>query len=541
MHDRFLTQQTGGERKDSPPSTWLTRCLDLTVAAMPNSLSSGQEDYHAMTKTPLPETRLLSRAGLASIVLIFLAGNGMILGYLSTRTEVHLVINDHSFTARTHQTTVGALLDELDIPLSEEDIVSPPSDEPLTDLGQVVIQKAQPVALEADGRRLELHTHSRTVLELLREAGVTIGRHDRVLVEREEVGLDYSLAANDTLDVADAAPSALWHQPPVRIQVVRAVPITVRDGLVPITVQTTASTVGQALFDEGILLYLGDGVTPRLGTQISAGVQIYIQRSKPVVILADGRRIKARTHAQTLEQVLNEEFIELVGKDYTTPDRNAEVYDNMVVQVIRVQEQVVLEEEPIPFETVWQPDAELELDKQRLDQTGAAGAKRRLVRIVYENSVETERVTEDEWVETPPTTEIISYGTRIVIRELETVDGLISYWRHFRAYATAYTASTAGTPPDAPWYGRTYMGLPARKGIIAVDPEVIPYGTWMYVPGYGKGLAGDRGVHGKHIDLCYDDDKWPPPWHWFVDVYLLTPVPRAEKILWILPSYPRER
>ncbi|MDH4207309.1 MAG: ubiquitin-like domain-containing protein [Anaerolineae bacterium] len=494
-----------------------------------------------MTKTPLPETKLLSRAGFASIVLIFLAGNGMILGYMATRIEVSLVINDRSYAARTHQTTVGALLDELEIPLSEEDIVFPPLDEPLTDLGQVVIQKAQPIALQADGRRMELYTHSRTVLELLREAGVSFGRHDRVLVEGEEVSLNYSLVANNTIDVSDAAPSALWHQPALRIQILRAVPITVRDGSVPMTVQTTASTVAQALYEEGILLYLGDGVTPSLGTQISAGVQIYIQRSKPVVILADGRRIKARTHAQTLEEVLREESIELVGKDYTTPDLEAEVYDNMVVQVTRVQEQVVLEEEPIPFETVWQPDGELELDKQRLDQSGFAGAKRRLVRIVYENGVETERVTEDEWVETPPTTETIAYGTKIVIRELQTAEGPISYWRHFRAYATAYTASTAGTPRDAPWYGRTYMGLPARKGIIAVDPQVISFGTWMYVPGYGKGLAADRGVYGKHIDLCYDDDKWPPPWHWFVDVYLLTPVPPAERIRWILPSYPRER
>lgn len=508
---------------------------------MPNNLLSRQDEYHAMTKTPLPDTRLLSRAGLASIVLIFLAGNGMILGYLATRIEVSLVINGHSYTTRTHQTTVGSLLDELEIPLSDEDIVFPPLDEPLTDLGQVVIQKAEPVALEADGRRLDLSTHSRTVLELLREAGVSFGRHDRVLVEGEEVNLDYSLAGSDTSDAADADPSALWHHPPVRIQILRAVPITVRDGLVPMTVQTTASTVGQALYEEGILLYLGDGVTPNLGTQISAGVQVYIQRSKPVVILADGRRIKARTHAHTLEQVLREESIELVGKDYTAPDLEAKVYDNMVVQVTRVQEQVVLEEEPIPFETAWQPDAELELDSQRLDQSGAAGAKRRLVRIVYENGVETERVTEDEWVETPPTTEVISYGTKIVIRELQTVEGPISYWRHFRAYATAYTASTAGTPRDAPWYGRTYMGLPARKGLIAVDPQVISFGTWMYVPGYGKGLAADRGVHGKHIDLCYDDDKWPPPWHWFVDVYLLTPVPAAERIHWVLPSYPREK
>jgi len=507
---------------------------------MPISHTFSQLDRHEEPKNPNTTTTALSRAGLASVVLIFLVGNGMILGYLSTRQEVRVTVNDRSFTVRTHQGTVAALLDELSIPLAEEDIVLSPLEAPLTDGGHVVILKALPVVLDADGNRLELRTHSRSVMDLLRETGVTFGRHDHFLVEGEEVPLDHSLAEDESAEPASDNVAALWRRPPVRVRVLRAVPITVRDGQIPISVQTTANTVGQALFDEGILLYLGDGVTPSLGAQVSAGMQIFIQRSKPVVILADGQRVKTRTHGQTVAEVLKEESIELIGRDYTLPAPETDVYDNMAVEVIRVQEQVVLEEEPIPFETVWRADGELEIDNQRLDERGAAGAKRRLVRIVYENGEETERVTEDEWVETEPTTEIIAYGTKIVLRELETKDGPITYWRHFRAYATAYTASTAGTPTDAPWYGRAYTGKPARKGMIAVDPKVIPFGTWMYVPGYGKGLAADRGVYGKHIDLCYDDDKWPPPWHWFVDVYLLTPVPPAEKILWILPSYPRE-
>jgi uncharacterized protein YabE (DUF348 family) len=510
---------------------------------MPISHAFSQLDRHAAGNnpdSPQKTTRTLSRAGLASVALIFLVGNGMVLGYLSTRQEVQLTVNDKSFTIRTHQGTVAALLDELGIPLAEEDIVFSPLEASLTDGDQVVIRKALPVVIDADGQRLELRTHSRSVVDVLRETGVIFGRHDRVLIDGEEVPLEHSLSGDDSPIVTDDSAAALWSQPPVRIKVVRAVPITVQDGQIPIRVQTTAHTVGQALFDEGILLYLGDAVTPSLGAQVSAGMRIFVERSKPVVILADGQRVKTRTHAQTVREVLTQESIELVGRDYTIPNPDTEVYDNMAVEVIRVQEQVVLEEEPIPFETVWQPDTELEIDHQRLDQRGTAGAKRRLVRIVYENGEETERVTEDEWVETEPTTEVIAYGTKIVLRELETEDGLITYWRYFRAYATAYTASTAGTPTDAPWYGRTYTGKPAQKGMIAVDPKVIPFGTWMYVPGYGKGLAADRGVYGKHIDLCYDDDKWPPPWHWFVDVYLLTPVPPAEKILWILPSYPRE-
>jgi uncharacterized protein YabE (DUF348 family) len=479
--------------------------------------------------------------GLASVILVFLLGNGMILGYIATQTEINLVINDQTFTARTHQTTVGALLDELSIPYTPEDIVMSSLDAPLTDGGSILIRKALPVTLRVDGRDLHLRTHAQTAADLFREAGIILGKHDRITTDGEDIDRDTPLPNTTTPDLSGADAAALWYEPPLWVGVHRAVPLTVHDGLVPVSILTTASTVGQALFDEGMVLYLGDDVTPSLGTQLSAGMQVYIQRSKPVVILADGRRIKTRSHGDTVTQVLEQEAIDLVDRDYSIPDKETLVYDNMTVQVIRVQEQVVLEEEPIPFETIWQGDAELELDNQRLDQAGAAGVKRRLVRIVYENSVETERVTEDEWVETPPTTEIIAYGTKIVIREVQTPEGIKQYWRKFRALGTAYSASTAGTPPDAPWYGRTYMGLPARKGIIAVDRNVIPLGTWMFVPGYGVGLAGDLGVRGKHVDLCFDEDNLPRGFYRWVDVYLLTPVPPADKIRWILPSYPRER
>lgn len=494
---------------------------------------------------PLSPLRRSSLAGLVVIVLLAILGSGMIAVYISTQREVNLVVDGQRYAVRTHQTSVAAVLDELGVELAPEDILLSSPDAPLNDNGPIVIHKAVPVSIEVDGRTLEVRTHTRTVADLLREAGITVDRYDHVVLEGEDADLKASLSSYVPSHLNNPSarlhPAQLWNQRPLRLAIQRAVPITVYDGRVPITVQTTAATVGQALFDDGVILYLGDGVTPSLGARVSPGTQVYIERSKPLVILADGRRIKTRSHGETVDAVLRQESIELVGKDYTIPDQTTETYDNMAIQVIRVQEQVVLEEEPIPFETVWRPDETLELDTQRLDQGGAVGLKRRLVRVVYENGVESERVTEEEWVEVPPTTEIIAYGTKIVLRERQTPDGIITYWRKFRALATAYTASTAGTPPDAPWYGRTYMGLPARTGIIAVDWDVIPLGTNMYVPGYGLGMAGDRGVRGRHVDLCYDEGTLPPGVYRWVDVYLLTPVPPRDKIRWILPSYPRER
>jgi 3D (Asp-Asp-Asp) domain-containing protein len=66
---------------------------------------------------------------------------------------------------------------------------------------------------------------------------------------------------------------------------------------------------------------------------------------------------------------------------------------------------------------------------------------------------------------------------------------------------TAYTRYDEGcTDYDA--NGRRLV--PGRT--IAVDPDVIPYGTEVYIPGFGVGFASDTGgaIVGNRIDICVD-------------------------------------
>lgn len=53
--------------------------------------------------------------------------------------------------------------------------------------------------------------------------------------------------------------------------------------------------------------------------------------------------------------------------------------------------------------------------------------------------------------------------------------------------------------------GRTASGLLVGRGIVAVDPSVIPLGTRLYVPGYGEAVAADTGsaIRGNVIDLWF--------------------------------------
>jgi 3D (Asp-Asp-Asp) domain-containing protein/peptidoglycan hydrolase CwlO-like protein len=71
--------------------------------------------------------------------------------------------------------------------------------------------------------------------------------------------------------------------------------------------------------------------------------------------------------------------------------------------------------------------------------------------------------------------------------------------------ATAYYAHGKGGN-DINGDGITAIGLRARKGIVAVDPRIIPLGTRLYIPGYGEALAADTGgwIKNNRIDLCFE-------------------------------------
>ena len=57
------------------------------------------------------------------------------------------------------------------------------------------------------------------------------------------------------------------------------------------------------------------------------------------------------------------------------------------------------------------------------------------------------------------------------------------------------------------WGNQTATGMIAKQGrTIAVDPDVIPYGSTVYIEGWGYYIAEDcgGGVNGNHIDIYRD-------------------------------------
>ncbi|MFP4395163.1 MAG: ubiquitin-like domain-containing protein [Anaerolineales bacterium] len=443
------------------------------------------------------------------IVALILGGLAMIAltaGYRATLTPVTLTVDDQARKVYTHQPTVALLLADLGISLRPEDRVRPALDTAVTAKMDVRIDHARPVVIVVDGQEHVRYAHQESPADLIAALDVTLDRHD-------------------TLDVR---PPTVVDPPRTRFRVVveRAVEVVLEEGSLRTAFYTHADTVGEALTSAGIRLYRADRLYPAPATPVQQGMHIRLERSTPVSIWVDGHELRTRTHRARVGEVLADLGVTLNGQDYTHPDLEAPLGEGVDIRVVRVTESVIVEQSPIPFESVWQPDPELEIDHQHLLQEGDPGVLERRIRFRYEDGQVVDRWVEGESVVQAPTDRVMGYGTKIVVRQLPTESGAVSYWRVVRMLATSYSASTAGTPRSSPYYGRTATGLKMRHGIVAVDPNVIPLGSEVYVPGYGVGLAADTGgaINGKRIDLGYDDDNLQL-WYRWVDVYMLTPAP----------------
>lgn len=441
--------------------------------------------------------RTLRFAG--AVFFVFLAVAAL---YWFSLDKITFSINGKTFSARLHGETVGDAIQMADVLVDSADIVEPAMSTPLSDGMTINIKKAEQVAVEADGQILRVYTHATDPLIILSEANIQLGENDEVIVDGIPINQH-----------------TITQRPPRVLRVLRAMVVTIEDNNTSITVSTTAQTVGGALTNANLSLFVADKVIPPLDAPLTEGMRVQINRSRPVTVRIDGRVIITRTTAETVQEALVELGIALSGLDYVIPNETAPFAAE--IRVVRVTETFEIIEEALPYRTILRPDGNLPLDVRATLQPGEQGVFRRRYRTRLEDGQMISHVQLDSWIEKHPIDEIVVYGTQIQIRTRPTEIGQIEYWRVLTMNVGAYSPALAGK-------NMTSTGEILRKGVVAVDPAVIPLGSQVYIEGYGQAVAADvlPEASGLSIMLGYEDDHIQP-WSGEVEVYVLTPPPQV--------------
>lgn len=252
-------------------------------------------------------------------------------------------------------------------------------------------------------------------------------------------------------------------------------------------------------------------VYPPLNTEITESMFIYVRDAKPVKV-TDGGKTKTMILALgTVEEAFALAGAPLGKEDVLNVKRTDKIekLDKLTVQRVTYKEKVETEE--IAFETERENSDKVELGETKLKTTGKNGEKKitKSVKLIDGKAVSEKVVSEK--VTKKPVNEVILVGTK----GAGTTGGAGTFTDENGvtvAYKEVLTGS--GTAYTAPAGALTATGVPAYHGGVAIDPNLIPYGSKLYVESvdgsivYGYCTAVDTGGFCDDgsgiIDVFYD-------------------------------------
>jgi uncharacterized protein YabE (DUF348 family)/3D (Asp-Asp-Asp) domain-containing protein len=294
------------------------------------------------------------------------------------------------------------------------------------------------------------------------------------------------------------------------------------------TLETRASLLGDVLAKEQISLQPHDELSLGLSDEIQDGDHVVINRAQKFSLTADGKTKTLYTIEDTIGQAIGKLGIALEGNDKIFPSLDTAVSANMEIKIVRINKQTVQRTTSLPFRIIKTADPTLTKGTVKVTQTGKPGVMIQHIEKVYQDGElasmrmvgkEVQKVTKDK---------IIAVGTKAIPKPapaVATTSKSTTTSKSVKVSAKGNNvASKAGVDfeykkmiknvsmtaysSEEPGIGtRTASGTRVTEGrTIAVDPDVIPIGWWVYIEGLGFRRAEDTGgaIKGNKVDVYYD-------------------------------------
>lgn len=269
-----------------------------------------------------------------------------------------------------------------------------------------------------------------------------------------------------------------------------------------VTFETTKQELGAALLAHGMVIGEHDVVQPALSTSLrgQSEIRVTVHQAVTLSVTEGGQEKRVESAAVSVRALLADLNIALGDKDVVSIPLDSPLVEGMQIRVVRRTEQVLTAQEELPFETVTRQDENLRLGDAKVVQAGEAGLKEVRRRVLLEDGRTVSSEIIEEKVIREPVNQIVAYGTQGVVSR---GGQEYRYTQELTMTATGYTAGKESNPDGN---GLTYTGARAVRGVVAVDPRVIPLYTRLYIEGYGPAIALDTGgaIKGNKIDLCFD-------------------------------------
>lgn len=252
-------------------------------------------------------------------------------------------------------------------------------------------------------------------------------------------------------------------------------------------------------------------------------IEIKIEKWCAIAVDLRGKRLKKDVPAGTVADALAYLNIKLDENDTLNVSEEDDLEDGLKIVIKNVKTKNVTTKEEIKYNVITKETDELYIGETRVESEGSNGERTIITEETYINGkLDSEKEISNEVTE-EAVDRVILKGTAEKISLIDTDSGnivvnetagtitdkngnVLNYTSVLTGSSTAYTADPGAI---------CSTGRVARYGVVAVNPEIIPYGSILYIVSddgivYGYAVAGDTGGFiyngtGTIVDLYYPE------------------------------------
>lgn len=342
------------------------------------------------------------------------------------------------------------------------------------------------VAVSINGEEQTVKTHAKTVNELLEDLDVEVGEHDFISMDLED-----EIENGTTIEYVEA----------------KRVYVTIDDE--KNEHYTTKETVGDLLKEKDLKVTSKDKLSHDSDEEIVDDLHIVIDKAFKVTIDDGGKEKEVWSTGDTVENLLKDNEIDLPteGLDIIKPSLKDKLNKRQTITITRIKKKIEEVESEIEYKTEKREDSSLAKGKEKTIQNGKNGKLVKKYEITYENGEKVDRKLKEEKTKEKPKNQIIAVGTKVEQPKQNLVTLAKSSSKNEPSGKVMYMSSSAYSANCKGCSGITSTGINLKANpntkVIAVDPNVIPLGSKVWVEGYGYAVAGDTGgaIKGNRIDI----------------------------------------
>lgn len=275
-----------------------------------------------------------------------------------------------------------------------------------------------------------------------------------------------------------------------------------------------------------------DTISHSLDSRLEDGMIIIIENPIKVAIKVDGKVIKDSTFSADVETVLSRCGVTLGEDDIVKPERGTIIKENTKITVSRVTYKEVTKTETAEYGTTYKDTSKMYKGATYVKSRGVNGEKEVVYKVKYVEGKKVGAEAISETITKKPVNQVIVRGTKkptpghtaasvtVGTKSVKTISNFAlpsKYTIDENCVPTSYKMKFNG--PGTAYNGgyRTSTGKVPEPGYVAVDPDIIPYGSKLWITSddgryvYGYAIAADTGGFtwngsGTLVDLYFNSE-----------------------------------